>query len=71
MFLFMVLLGCYYDVEEELYLNIGCDMLDVGYVMIIVLIIEDNCMNCYNVVVNFGNVILEGYNNFKIYVDNG
>ena len=57
MSLLTVLPGCYYDVEEELYPNTGCDTLDVGYAT--------------TIAANFGNVTLEGHNNLKTYADNG
>lgn len=71
MSLLTVLPGCYYDVEEELYPNTGCDTLDVGYATTIAPIIEDNCLNCHNAAANFGNVTLEGHNNLKTYAGNG
>jgi len=63
--------GCYYDVEEELYVNTGCDTLQVSYAAVIAPVIEDNCLNCHNAAANFGNVTLEGHSNLKTYADNG
>ena len=63
--------GCYYDVEEELYLNTACDTLDVSYAATIQPIIEDNCLNCHSASANFGGVTLEGHTQLKQYAENG
>lgn len=67
----VLLAGCYYDVEEELYPSIECDTIDMSYQNDILPIIQDNCYRCHDQANNFGNVTLEGYDNLKTYVNNG
>jgi len=67
----LLLVGCYYDVEEELYPTIECQTEDISYVDDILPIIEDNCYACHSTQANFGNVALEGYSQIKNYADNG
>ncbi|RMF31300.1 MAG: hypothetical protein D6765_01995 [Bacteroidetes bacterium] len=72
LFLLLLLLsGCYYDVEEELYPSLECQVENVTYTGTILPLIRDNCYTCHDKTSNFGNVTLEGYDNLKIYVDNG
>ena len=66
-----LLASCDYDVAEELYPVDGCDTRDLSYSMDIIPIIDANCYRCHDAQNNFGNVTLEGYNNIKVYVDNG
>jgi len=63
--------SCYYDVEEELYLDTACDTLDVTFSTVVQPIIADNCLNCHSSAANFGGVTLEGHSNLKNYVENG
>ena len=63
--------GCYYDVEEELYPTTECDTNDVTYSGTVLGIIEASCFQCHDKANNFGGVTLEDYTNLKIYVDNG
>jgi hypothetical protein len=67
----VTLAGCYYDVEEELYLDTGCDTTDVTYSGTVLPIIEGRCYKCHDQVNNNGNVTLEGYDNLKRYANNG
>lgn len=69
--LFLSLQGCYYDVEEELYPDTGCDTANVAYSTTVAPIIADNCLNCHNRASNFGNVTLEGHANLQQYAANG
>ncbi|MDX1408521.1 MAG: hypothetical protein R3330_10320 [Saprospiraceae bacterium] len=62
--------GCYYDVEEELYPN-GCNTTDISYTQNIVPIIEANCLTCHDILSQNGNVVLDGYENVKQYADSG
>lgn len=62
--------GCYYDVEEVIYPN-GCDTNDITYSQDVRNILESNCLTCHDALSQNGNVNLEGYDNVKIYVDNG
>ena len=75
---FIILLGlvnvataCYYDVEEEIYPTTECITDNVTYSDKVLPIISDNCYSCHSASANFGNVTLEGYDQLKIYVDNG
>lgn len=63
--------GCYYDVEEELYPTLECDTENMSYVNDILPIIQGNCYTCHDQGSNFGGVTLEGYESLKTYVDNG
>lgn len=63
--------GCYYDVEEELYPTLECDTGNMSYTNDILPIIQNNCYTCHNQGSNFGGVTLEGYESLKAYVDNG
>lgn len=70
----LALSGCYYDVESELYPNSGnqnCDTVNFSYASRIEPIIKLNCYECHSASANLGNVNLEGYNQLKIYADNG
>jgi hypothetical protein len=69
----MLLYSCYYDSEDELYGG-GCDTEFVTYSENIQRILNRNCLNCH------GNssyqslgagIDLEGYNDLKVWVDNG
>lgn len=64
------LVGCYYDVEEVLYPN-GCDTSEITYSQDVRTILESNCLTCHDPLSQNGNVNLEGYDNVKVYVDNG
>lgn len=66
--------GCYYDNEEELYQFVqpeACDTTNVTYTSHILPLLEANCLSCHDASTASGNVILEGYNQVKIYSDNG
>jgi hypothetical protein len=63
--------SCSYNSEEELYPSVGCDSKDMSYSGDIVALIVANCYVCHDAKTNNGNVILEGYQNLKKYVDNG
>ncbi|MCG8327611.1 MAG: hypothetical protein MI974_07995 [Chitinophagales bacterium] len=63
--------GCYYDVEEELYPTLECDTENMSYTNDVLPIVQGNCYTCHDQGSNFGGVILEGYESLKTYVDNG
>ena len=60
--------GCYYDVEEEIYPTLECDTLDMSYETDIQPLIEENCYGCHSAAANFGNVNLEGHPQVLQYV---
>jgi mono/diheme cytochrome c family protein len=65
--------GCYYDIEEELYPSNGgnCDTAAVTYSGTIQTILNESCNSCHSAASAQGNVVLEGYNLLKVYVDDG
>lgn len=69
----MFFTACYYDVEEVLYPPTSCQTLNMSLQNHITPILERNCYACHsvNAGINNGNVILEGYDNLKVYVNNG
>lgn len=66
----VLLNACYYDVEEELYGNVCID-LPATYSGAVLEVLQVNCYQCHSAETNFGDVNLEGYEQLKIYVDNG
>jgi len=67
----LALAGCYYDVEEELYPDTGCDTAQISFAADVLPIIENRCYKCHDAASNFGNVTLEGYDNLLVYANNG
>ena len=65
------IIGCYYDVEEEIYPTLECDSQDMSYINDIVGILQQDCYVCHSAVANNGNVTLEGYDQIINYVNNG
>jgi hypothetical protein len=64
--------SCYYDVEEELYPTLECTTTGATYTAVVEPIIRANCYNgCHSAASNIANITLEGYENLKVYVDNG
>lgn len=65
--------GCYYDIENELYPSDGtaCDTTAVTYTATIQPILNQSCLSCHSAASAQGNVVLEGYNLLKVYVDDG
>ncbi len=66
----LILSGCYYDVEDELYpkdpLAPACNTDNVGYAARIEPIIRENCYACHSgTAVAGGNIMLEGHTNLK------
>jgi len=69
----MFFTSCYYDVEEVLYPPTTCQTANMSLQTNIVPILDRNCYECHSLAngVNNGNVILEGYSNLIVYVNNG
>lgn len=63
--------SCYYNVEELLYPDVDCQILDMSFVNDIVPIIEKDCYACHSKEANFANITLEGHDMISIYIDNG
>lgn len=63
--------ACYYDVEEELYPDMGCATDNVTYSGTVLPILEANCLICHSAVANNGNVTLEGYDKLLEIVNSG
>lgn len=73
-FVLLSVTSCYYDVEEELYPVNSCDTTNVLFSDQVSLVLSNRCLNCHNSNnASFigGGIILEGYANLKVYVDNG
>lgn len=61
--------GCYYDVEEELYPSTPCTINGMSYQNDIVpLLLNNGCITCHG---DLSTLDLNGYDDLKIYVDNG
>ena len=61
--------GCFYDVEEELYPTTECETVNMSYVNDIVPILENNgCNSCHG---DLASLDLNSYADLKPYVDNG
>lgn len=67
----LIVSGCYYDNEEELYPGNICITENMSYTNNVLVILENNCYTCHDQTSNQGGVTLEGYANLKTYVDNG
>lgn len=63
--------ACYYDSEEDLYPSIDCNLENIGFQKDVLPIIVNYCYDCHDQSSNFGNITLEGYEQFKRYVENG
>ena len=70
LFFVVILTGCYYDVEEELYSTLDCQTAEMSYEKDIKPIIEMDCYGCHSAAANFGNVTLEDYEELLKYVNN-
>ena len=68
----LLLGGCYYDNEEELYPGIGdCDTSNVSYANDVQPVLENSCYHCHDARNHEANINLEGYDQVLIYVNNG
>lgn len=63
--------GCAYDNEQDLYPDIICDTQLATYQAVIVPIMTNYCLGCHSTDANLGEVSLEGYDNLINYVNNG
>lgn len=71
MLLSFSLTSCYYDKEETLYGGGICDTSNISYSNTVVPILSMYCSNCHSVAnapVSGDGLILEGYNNISIYL---
>ena len=68
----VLITGCYYDVEEELYPPNNCDTTNVTYSSTISTIINNNaCLSCHSGASPSGGFSLESYANVKAKVNDG
>jgi mono/diheme cytochrome c family protein len=67
----LVLSGCYYDNQQDLYPKITCDVTSATYSGNVATIIQSNCISCHSSAAQLGGVNLEGYTNLKPYASNG
>jgi len=65
--------GCYYDVEEELYGVASCDTTAITYSGVVAPMLTNNgCLSCHaSPATNGGGNVLDNYNSIKQLVDNG
>ena len=64
--------GCYYDNEEDLFgADSSCDTTNVTYASDVAPIIINRCYVCHETGADGGGIVLSGYTNTKIWVDNG
>lgn len=69
-FSFVLLTGCYYDVEEQLYGT--CNTTNITYSTTIRGILSGySCLSCHTGPSPSGGVSLDGYQNVKIKIDDG
>lgn len=65
--------GCYNNTEEELYGVTICDLQDITYANEVTSILSTNCYACHsqnNGLSSGAGIILEGYDNLKVAVNN-
>lgn len=68
----LLFVGCYYDVEQELYPTINCNTTGMSYATDVVTILTNNsCISCHNNTNPQGSIKLDTYADVKINVDNG
>lgn len=70
LFTIILINGCYYNIEEELYPTVDCEIIDMSYQNDIAPIMEKDCYACHSIEANFANITVEGYENISIYVSN-
>jgi cytochrome c553 len=63
--------SCYYDVEEQLYPNGGCQTANMSLQANVLPILVRSCYACHDAVTNNGNVTIEGYAELSKYITNG
>ncbi|TAL40818.1 MAG: hypothetical protein EPN92_13965 [Chitinophagaceae bacterium] len=69
----ILICGCYYDIEEQLYgLNAPCDTSNVTYSATIVPILQNSgCLGCHSGVSASGSIRLDSYNYLITQATNG
>jgi hypothetical protein len=67
----VILSSCYYDSEEDLYPDTGCNTENLSYQANIVPILERNCYVCHSVAANTAGITLEGHAKLLEQVTNG
>lgn len=67
----LLLGGCSYDNEEELFPTNGCDTNGATYLAVVQPIIQSNCYRCHDQQNNQGNITLEGHSNLVKFVNSG
>lgn len=72
-FLFSMIVGCYYDKKSEIYPIItgGCDTTNVTYSGSVKPILDGYCNNCHSTAVASGGVVLDNYDGVVIPALNG
>lgn len=63
--------GCYYDIEEELYPDTGCNTDSVTYSGVIAPLLETHCFSCHSTAILQGGISLEGYDQVMVRVTSG
>ena len=63
--------SCYYNNEEDLYPTDDCKTEDISYQAEILPLLEDYCLDCHSAASSEGGIVLEGYDNVKLYADSG
>lgn len=69
--LFMIMYACTNDNEEDLFPDSDCDTQNVTYSQTVAPIIQANCLVCHAQNIQTAGINMEGYNNVKIYAQNG
>mgnify|MGYP000865225205 CR=1 FL=1 len=68
----LLMAGCYYDSEEDLYPSVSCDTSNISYSVDIVPIMANSCLNChFNGSSIGGGLNLEGHAALKASAENG
>jgi len=68
---FILLNGCYYDNERDLYGDDACEELTPTFSAGVLSIFNRDCYQCHTNALMLGNVSLEGYENVIPYVEDG
>lgn len=69
---FLSVEGCYYDNEEDLFGGTSnCDTTTVTYAGDVAPILINRCYVCHETGADGGGIVLNGYDNTKIWIDNG
>lgn len=68
----VVLFGCYYDNEQELYpVNAQCDTTNITYSQFVKPMMDQQCVSCHSATNPQGQVNLSDYTNVKVRVTDG